>query len=221
MITTVLFDLDGVILDSERPTQELWKKELPTHKFYPLWKECLGLTTTDEFKVFQRSLGWTQKQYQDFQHKTSLSQPPKFQSGVLDLIKWLYEEGYTIAIVTSSSMESVRRKLDISDGCSPLYLEWIKRIITGDDVASGKPSPEIYLKSMELLQVHPNQCIVIEDSLNGIQSAQSAGIQNIIMVEDTIRCPNNYTFSNVMVTHTPLYKLKNTIQRMKGYEIHE
>lgn len=205
----VLLDLDGVILDSERPTYALWRKILPASKCQQLWEECLGLKADDEFRVFHRELGWDESRYQKFQQQTRLHEPPLFQPGALDLVSWLDENEYASAIVTSSSMKSVEHKIGTS---LDMWAQGIDHIVTGDDVPLGKPAPDIYLKAMDLLDADPSNCVAVEDSANGVLSAHRADIKHIIMVEDTMAYPKGLV-PDVSIGHFPLISLRDVIQK--------
>jgi len=95
----------------------------------------------------------------------------KIYPGVIELIHRLYEK-YTLALTTSSTfaeMETVMNKLRIG--------KLFKTIVTSEDVKHGKPDPEPYLLTAEKLSVNCEDCLVIEDSENGVRSAKSAGMK--------------------------------------------
>ena len=204
----ILLDLDGVILDSESIAQPLWRKLLPTYISTQLWEKCLGMNAHDELQVFQRVLGWTENQYANFQSLVNLgipAYPIPFQPGALELMNWLQDNHFISAVVTSSSMSSVRRKLN--GRVLP-----VNAIITGEQVTSGKPYPAIYQLACNQLKVDPKECIAIEDSPNGVQSALSAGVGKIYMIEDTVSIPTELVDAGIGILYKPLSSLIDTLQ---------
>lgn len=216
-------DLDGVILDSEKWAHDVWKKHIPSHKFHRLWKKCLGMNSADEQVIMSTELGWDIAQYQELQNAVDevMPYPAPYQTGMTNLLWWLKQNDYPVVIVTSSSLANTHKKLTgkpyNGHGFKHfMCADCIDRIITGDEVSHGKPAPDIYQLALQKLEIQPNQCIVIEDSPNGIQAAWSAGINQVIMVEDTVKVPDDYKFSSVEVTKPPLFYLRNIIRRMSG-----
>jgi HAD superfamily hydrolase (TIGR01509 family) len=81
---------------------------------------------------------------------------------------------YNVALVSSSPkpiVDIVVQRFELG--------KYFDRIITGDDVEKGKPDPEPYLKAAKELGVHPEECVVVEDSINGVKSAKAAGMKCI------------------------------------------
>jgi HAD superfamily hydrolase (TIGR01509 family) len=97
--------------------------------------------------------------------------------GALELLKNLKKKNFVLAIATSSPQEVlnfVLEKLDIR--------KFFKVVISGDLVRRGKPDPEIYLLTVRKLGVDPKDCVVLEDSVNGVQAANNAGMKSIGVV---------------------------------------
>lgn len=89
---------------------------------------------------------------------------------MIELLKYLKENKYKIAIATSSR----KRKLEIYLNAANIDIDIFDVIITRDSNIIGKPNPDIYKKTIEELNVKPNEVIVLEDSINGIISAKGA-----------------------------------------------
>ncbi|MFW5747117.1 MAG: HAD family hydrolase, partial [Nanoarchaeota archaeon] len=92
--------------------------------------------------------------------------------GVRELLLLLQESGLSMALATSSQKEKVREAFTDAH----INLEMFETVITGDDVEHPKPSPDIYLKVLTDLGRGPHECLVIEDSLHGIEAAKAADI---------------------------------------------
>jgi HAD superfamily hydrolase (TIGR01509 family) len=94
--------------------------------------------------------------------------------GLLDLLADFHAHGIRTALASSSMrlvIRTVLDKLDLSASFSP--------IVSGEDVAQGKPAPDIFLRTADLLEIPPAGCLVIEDSANGVRAAQAAGMRSI------------------------------------------
>lgn len=191
-IKAIVFDMDGVILDSETVCDRCWliaAKEFGIKEPGSILKKCLGCNKTDSILIIKESLG------QDFDAEKYLKRTSELfheieeTEGVplLPFAKECLEKlhgKYRIALASSTRKESVIRLLDRVG-----VLNYFETITTGDMVEHSKPNPEIYLKACASLNLNPDECIAIEDSPNGIKSGFSAGMK-VIMVPDKIQ-PND------------------------------
>lgn len=181
---TVIFDMDGVIVDSEKAYQEIeWS----------LYRELGIPVTPEEHRQFigtsEQVMWHYMKEKYDFgpapeammmEERRRLlelldkpgSIPPM--EGIKDLIKSLDHNDIRMWVASSSTriiIEKVVQKLDIQ--------EYFTGIVSGDDVKRSKPAPDIFLLVAEKAGEHPANCLVIEDSENGIQAALAAGMKVI------------------------------------------
>ena len=101
--------------------------------------------------------------------------------GAEELLKFLKQQGYPLAIASSTPTEIVRQELSAAG-----LLDYFDRIVGGDQVSRSKPNPDIFLRAAELLRTEPSRCIVIEDSFNGIRAAKAAGMRPV-MVPDIVQ----------------------------------
>ena len=171
----VLFDLDGVLLDSEGGYSIFWgamDKEYQTDvpdfarfiKGFHLTR-ILGYFANDEVRqqVLDKLLDYERNmQFEFFQ-------------GALELVNQLHDAGIPMAIVTSSD----RKKMEALYRHHPEFPTLFDQIITGDMVTKAKPDPDCYLKAAMLLGVDIKDCIVLEDSRNGLIAARSSGAKVI------------------------------------------
>ena len=194
MIKAVLFDMDGTILDTEKIHKECWElamrdigiQYLPT-TFYDL----IGLNDNSTRDYFFKVYGMTDEQYAKMsmaaysrsrEYGTVRGIPVK--KGFFELSDYLAEQGIKRAVVTSSIVSEAvhnfeRAKIDI-----PFDV-----IIGGDSVNEGKPSAEPYLKAAKALGLSAEECIVAEDSANGVRSAHNAGIR-CVYIKDMVDIPH-------------------------------
>ena len=187
MLKAVIFDMDGLMIDSERVTYECYKKYLSD----------LGMEITEEF--YKTLLGQTKsvckgkflKQYGDeFPYEDSIKMVHEMMAeqflkegipvkkGLLELLKYLKNNNYKTIVATSSE----RKRVDVILKMAGIK-EYFDNSICGDEVKNGKPDPEVFLKSCEKLGVSANEAVVIEDSEAGIQAAFDGGIK-VICVPD-------------------------------------
>ena len=166
-----LFDLDGVILDTEGSYTAFWDDYGSRHfseKDFGL--KIKGQTLVkilgDYFPEENERKAITDA-INDFERKMSYP----FVPGVENYIKSLKSNGIRTAVVTSSNllkMENVYR-------CHPGLREMFDMILTSEDFSESKPSPYCYLKAMRLFGAGPEDCVVFEDSLAGLQAARASG----------------------------------------------
>ena len=166
-----LFDLDGVILDTEGSYTAFWDDYGSRHfseKDFGLKikGQTLVMILGDYFPEENERKAITDA-INDFERKMSYP----FVPGVENYIKSLKSNGIRTAVVTSSNllkMENVYR-------CHPGFREMFDMILTSEDFSESKPSPYCYLKAMRLFGAGPEDCVVFEDSLAGLQAARASG----------------------------------------------
>lgn len=187
-LTVAIFDLDGLILDSEAFYAKAWSDAFNSNspKEYMV-EECVMMEwfyKNLSGKKIGQQLDYIQKQYkyndipkiyneyrklfrERLEHE---SIKPK--NGFLDLINYLKEKGIRLAIASTSSAETIKKML-INANINVLDFEII---VSGDMGIEYKPSPDPYLKACELLNVSPQNAIAFEDSESGLLSATNAKI---------------------------------------------
>lgn len=182
----VIFDMDGVIFDSERAVIEAYKMLAPKYGLTDIERACLesiGTTRAQTREIFLsyhgRDLDYDT--YRGEVHDLLVTKPFDIKPGVFELFDWLGDMGVPAALASSTSTESVYRMLDQAG-----LTERFTAIICGDTVTRGKPHPEIFLKAAEKLGAEPKDCYVIEDSFNGIRAAHAAGMHPV-MVPDILQ----------------------------------
>lgn len=182
-ITAIIFDMNGVITDDEhchematRQVFESFGVDI-TPEIYRTY--CLGRTDKAAFADLLADFGLPYvKCSKLIADKTKIyldlvSDELKIYSGVVNCIQKL-AQNYTLALTTSSTKLEVQATMKIT-GLSDLF----KVVVTSEDVSRGKPHPEPYLVTLEKLGLPASQCLVIEDSENGVKSSKAAGIKCI------------------------------------------
>lgn len=180
-IKCVLFDMDGVIINSERLHRKAYFgtfESLGLEVSDELYTSFIGSSTINTFQQVTDHFGLDvdpvelvkdkRRRYVDFfEHDPSLS----LVDGVEDIIKYLHDKGVTLVLASSSAMVNIDRvfsKFDLD--------QYFTAKVSGAELAQSKPHPEIFEKAAELGNVEREHCIVIEDSDNGIAAANAAGI---------------------------------------------
>ena len=169
-----LFDLDGVIFDTEPQYTRYWKEEF--RRYYPdrtgLEHAIKGETLVQTFDHwFSGPLEAERENVRTRLYAFEASMDFPYVPGTAAFIQALRERGIRTAVVTSSNqpkMQNVFRK-------HPEFPALFDRIVTSEDIAHSKPAPDCYLKAAELLGVAPADCLAFEDSFNGLRSAMDAG----------------------------------------------
>lgn len=170
-IKSILFDLDGVLLDSEGIYTDFWRD---VERQYPTGIEDFalkikGTTLPDILNTY----------YPADQHPGIIAMLRELETtmvyrlfdGVEQMLAELKAAGYSVAIVTSSNHPKMMTLFDRL----PSFGSYIDALITDEDVTHCKPHPEPYLRGAERLGVEPSECVVVEDSLNGLRSGRAAG----------------------------------------------
>lgn len=185
----VVFDMDGVLFDTEKLCLDSWDaiaKENGIEDVETVLMQCVGRNANDTRIIVMDYYG-QDFPYDDFCKKTSewsLAYLEKngmpVKPGVREILDFLKSAGYEIGLASST-----KRKTVISHLTDAEILEYFSVIVTGDMVEHSKPNPDIYLLACEELKVAPQDAYAIEDSPNGIRSAHAAGMKPL-MVPDLI-----------------------------------
>lgn len=186
----VVFDMDGVIFDSERLVIETWKVVAEKYGIKNIAQACLACTglNKEATAVKMREIYGADFPYEDYKKEASALFHERYddgrlpmKQGVVELLTFLKEQGKKVALASSTRSETVKQELGDAG-----IIGFFDEIVCGDMVARSKPAPDIFLKACECLGVNPSEAYGIEDSYNGIRSAHAAGLRPI-MVPDL--CP--------------------------------
>ena len=177
-IKAVLFDMDGVIFDTERQYLKEWEAIFKKYG-YKMKKEIyisvMGRGRKKVKEIFKEKFGEDlpiDKMYieKDKMLKKAVeNNKVPLKEGALELLEFLKENGYKIALATSAKRERV--KIQVSHAKIENIFD---AIVCSEDITNSKPDPEIFLKAAEKVCVNPENCIVIEDSEAGIKAAFNA-----------------------------------------------
>ena len=180
-IRAVVFDMDGVLIDSE-PLYNKADAVLFASLGLPFGAEEIAAVTGVSHKVFGK---WAKDRYRHLtQSEDELSRlyaenllsalktnDVAIEPGVLQWLARFQKQGVKLAIASSSTSEMVGHIVERFG-----FGQYMEAVITGSDVDLGKPYPDIFLKAAQRLGVPPCDCLAVEDSTNGIKAALSAGM---------------------------------------------
>lgn len=190
IVKAVVFDMDGVLFDTERLYKESWNlvaRERHLEKINEVLEKCIGVNRQSTVRIIKEAYGedFPVSEFMDTCSKLAKEKIEKdgipVKKGAKELLEFLKGENCKIGLASST------RKIRIMEN-----LEWgglkdyFQVIIGGDMVERSKPDPEIYLCACKELSVEPKEAYAIEDSPNGIRSAHRAGMMTI-MVPDLIK----------------------------------
>lgn len=189
-IRGVVFDMDGLMFDSERIVKYSWDvagERMGYGKLGDNIFHTLGFNVEKRKGHFQKTYGkdFPFERFRDeyrkafWEYEKEHGLPAK--KGLHELIEVLQSRGIPMAVATSSSHEYALNNLkrEKIEGC-------FAAVITGSMVSEAKPSPEIYLKACQSIGVEPKTAVALEDSYNGIRSARGAGMITI-MIPDLLQ----------------------------------
>lgn len=173
--TAALFDLDGVVFDTEPQYTQFWGNQC--REFHPehpgLELEIKGQTLQQIFdRYFSGDLLPKQeliiRRLDDFERHMEF----RFVDGFEAFVGNLRSEGVKTAVVTSSNRQKMAAVYDKTPGFKQLF----DAILTAEDFAKSKPDPDCYLKAAARFGAKPFECVVFEDSFNGLKSGRGAGM---------------------------------------------
>ncbi|MGM5480905.1 MAG: HAD family hydrolase [Nanobdellota archaeon] len=175
----IIFDMDGVLVDSVPVNWKLFNKALSRWDVSLTddhFRQTLGRSLQGAFEFWQINFGLpsslTYLGFKDALYELQDNVYHEYfrpESDVLDFIEVLRSNGFRIAVGTSSHAERAREILSLIG-----VLDKIDALVTSDDVTAHKPEPDVFLACAEKLSVKPSECIVFEDAHNGIKAAKNA-----------------------------------------------
>ncbi len=191
MIQAVVFDFDGLILDTETNEFKAWQHIYEQHNAEltrELWCQCIGTDASafDPYAHLEQCTGTIIDRRQIQLHKkqlvTELMLNEELRPGVMDYLANAKAMGLRIGLASSSKLEWISGYLK-----QHRLLEYFQCIRTSDNVAKVKPDPELYVQTLQCLGIEPLHAIAFEDSPNGSLAAKRAGMYCVIVPNEMTR----------------------------------
>ena len=178
-IRGILFDMDGLVLDSESLYTRFWREAANALGFPMTVEQSLGMRSLGKSlgQPYLESLFGPRVDYTTLREKriqlmdAYVAQhgiAPK--PGIYELLDYMEENGIAAAITSSSPMEFIEKHLSAVN-----LLHRFQKLCSGHNIPNGKPAPDIYLLGAKELDLKPEECLALEDSPTGILSAYRAG----------------------------------------------
>lgn len=192
-----LFDLDGVIIDSETEYTHIWNQineEFPSghNNLAYIIKGCTLPKILNDYYPDPS----TQKKVAERLHSLENQMKYEFLPYAFEFLENLKDKGYKCALVTSSDNEKMSH-LWIQQ---PLLKNFFDYIVTGSQVKNSKPSPEGYLLASKKINCFPHNCIVFEDSLQGVTAGRNAG-SKVVGISGTLPSEILAPYSNIVINN--------------------
>ena len=181
MIKAIIFDMDGLMIDSERVTFECYQERLKDmnltmdEEFY---KTLLGKPIKGIYQRFYFPIENVIQDVHQLMAERFETEGVPVKKGLVELLHYLKDNNYKTIVATSSNRDRVDKIL-----AQAKITEFFDDSICGDEVTKGKPNPEVFLKSCQKLGVNVDEAIVLEDSEAGIQASYDANIK-VICIPD-------------------------------------
>ena len=187
-IKAVLFDMDGLMVDTESLATEAFIHSAK-RQGYEMTKEetllVLGFTTKSIYEFWEnyfKNSDVSGKQLVDDHYKyienILFTTGPRKMPYIEELLKYLKDSNYKVAVASSSNMNHIINNMEKTG-----LKKYIDEFSSGAEVENGKPAPDVFLLAAERLGVKPEECLVLEDSKAGVIAGSSAGAK-VIMVPD-------------------------------------
>jgi len=193
-VTAVIFDMDGLMLDTERIARRMWRQVLRECGYTltdDMYAAFIGLTPRDARLLMYETFGddlplgaceaRANEVYRDIIERDGVP----LKRGLTDCLDFLDTTTVTTAVATSTERRFAVPLLKQTN-----LFHRFHAVVTGDNIVRGKPAPDIFLVAAERLSASPGECIVLEDSLPGIHAARNAGMIPI-MIPDLVSPPDD------------------------------
>ena len=183
IVKGIIFDMDGVLIDTERISYNSFKEVFKDYDYEideNFYIKLIGHNVKSIQKIMTNKYGENFPFDEIYEKKVKISIDTIardgliIKKGVQELVDYLKKNNYKIAVATSTRRERAHEHL-MKIG----VLDKADYVICGDQVTNSKPDPEIFLKAAKGIELLPEECIVIEDSEAGIIAAHNAGIRSI------------------------------------------
>jgi beta-phosphoglucomutase-like phosphatase (HAD superfamily) len=187
MIKAVIFDMDGLLIDSEPFWQETEQKVMENYGIRideSLQKNTFGLSTIEQIKFWYDFQPWENPDFKKIEKEYDSIIIDFFKTkamlfdGVFEIIDFFKSRDLPIALASSSRMSLINAFLDTFN-----FRETFDFVHSAEYEEYGKPHPAVYLKTSEMLNVSSHNCLAFEDSLNGVIAAKAAKMK-VVAIPD-------------------------------------
>lgn len=199
MISTVIFDMDGLLLSTEPVYFECYQKAAAQEGLdfsYELFEACVGLSGEESRRVIHRHFDGKcdvsrliRRTYAQFEKYLADGGEIDFRPGAKEAVEYFYNRGFKTGVASSNLLKWVEYLLKRKG----IY-GYFSSVLASDHVSKPKPDPEIYLRSARALNAAPEQCLAFEDSAAGATAAITAGLRTCVVPQ--IKQPDTFVRQN-------------------------
>ena len=183
MLNGAIFDMDGLMFDTEQVWQKNWRKIA----------DEMNVTLDESFKSFicgtsGKLMNEVVERFYHVEdgapiaaecirrvHEDLASFTPE-KPGIHEILEFFKSQGVKMAVASSSSIDQIRKNLE-NTGTE----EYFDALVSGLQLSNGKPAPDIFLKAAEMMGLDPTDCYVFEDAFNGVRAGYAAGCKTIMI----------------------------------------
>lgn len=190
MIKAVIFDMDGLMFDTETMFKQLFREKLTEANLFPKDSVISSMIGCDsrtvsryekEFPGISNVMKKVQEDRMDYFFKAFPKPGMANKKGLKELIQFLEKKNIPYAIASSSAKKDIQKFLNHAG-----FAVHPTEIMSSKDGIPSKPAPDIFLRTQEKLGVQPDECVVLEDSKNGIIAASRAGMHSIFIPDQIV-----------------------------------
>lgn len=192
----VAFDMDGVLLDTEKVYRKCWLANgrsigIPEDEMTVICEKMAGGTKAHNGRVMKERMG-EDFDYLSFRKRTVdmvdeyiRLNGVEIKNGVVETLNTLKNLGIRMAVATSTDRNKAVERLTRAG-----IIKYFDAFVFGDEIENGKPNPDIYLKACEKLGAAPEDTVGVEDSINGVTASSAAGLYTVMVID--LISPNDY-----------------------------
>ena len=187
-IKAVLFDMDGLVVDTESLSTEAFINSAKAQGYNMTKEETLKVLGFTKANIYQFWIDYFQgtnvdgkklvDDHYEYIENVLYTVGPEKMPYVEELLKYLRENNYKIAVASSSDTADIKNNLEKTK-----LEKYIDEIASGAEVENGKPAPDVFLLAAERLDVDPKDCLILEDSKAGVKAGKASGAM-VFMVPD-------------------------------------
>lgn len=189
-----IFDMDGLLLDTEKIYQDGWTKLAPMFTAHPnaeVPKACSGSAGNQVVRILESYYpGVDGKAYLEgviAYYTAHVEQDLQLKTGVVELLTYFKGAGVKMAVASSTFLSQIHRNLEIAGIAS-----YFDEVVSSLDVAHNKPAPDVFLEAASRLALNPEDCYVFEDAVNGVKTGLRAGCSTVMIPDSQQPLPQFY-----------------------------
>ena len=215
-IKLIIFDMDGLMLDTEIIHFKTWLMYTEKYGFkYDITKRhrYAGMTDKQVLTALSDDMGDAEKasqmRYEILEERKRIFSDPKIslkKDGLIELLDYLDSNDILYAIASSSGRDRINNLLE-KEG----ILERFNVIVSGEDVKKSKPAPDIFLRALEIVGISKEEALILEDSENGYIAAKDSGINYMIIPDSSFE----YNDLSVERTYKNLFSVIDVLENIK------